>query len=91
MGLLQRLLGTEEEKLPAHQFMAALAEYKRGAITGQNVVDAFDLDVDEAIALQGFLDNLDSDAIGRQLIHDVLLLGETGHYTEAQVKSRLGI
>lgn len=91
MGLLQRLLGTEEEKLPAHQFMAALAEYKRGAITGQNVVDTFGLNANETTALQAFLNNLDGDTINRQLIHDVFLLGEGGYYTEAQVRARLGI
>lgn len=91
MGLLQRLLGTEEPKLAVHQFMAGLAEFKRGAVTKQNIIDAFGLSVDESNQLQTFLDNIDTDVISRDLIHDVLLLGETGKYTENQVKSRLGL
>lgn len=93
MSLLTRLIAPSdsEEKLPVHTFMAALAEYKRGAITGQNVVDAFELSVSEATQLQDFLDNLDASSIDRTLIHDVLLLGEAGHFNESQAKGRLGI
>ena len=91
MALLDRLLGLEEPKLPTHQFMAALAEYKRGAVTGQQVVDAFGLSEEETTQLQDWLSNLDADTINRQLIHDVLLLGEVELYTRAQVKGRLGV
>lgn len=94
MSLLDRLINPSlkgEDKLPVHQFMAALAEYKRGAITKQNVVDAFELSTEEATQLQNFLDNLDSETINRGMIHDILLLGETGLYTKAQVKNRLGV
>lgn len=91
MALLDRLLGTEEPKLPTHQFMAALAEYKRGAITGPQIVSAFGLSGAEATALQFFLDNLDGSTIDRTLIHDVLLLGESGYYTKTQVQNRLGV
>lgn len=93
MSLLTRLISPSdpEDKLPVHTFMAALAEYKRGAITGQQVIDAFELSGTEATSLQKFLDNLDGDSINRALIHDILLLGEAGHYTESQAKARLGI
>lgn len=91
MALLDRLIGTEEPKLPVHQFMAALAEYKRAAITGPQIVSAFDLSAGEATSLQDFLDNLDSVAIDRSMIHDVLLLAEAGYYTKAQVQARLGV
>lgn len=91
MALLDRLLNLEDPKIPTHQFMAALAEYKRGAIAKQNVVDAFDLSIDEATALQAWLDNLDSDTVNRAMIHDILLLGEVGLYSKAQVQSRLSI
>jgi hypothetical protein len=93
MSLLTRLIDPAEgeEKLPVHQFMAGLAEYKRGAITGPQLVEAFNLSGAEATQLQNFLDNLDGDAIDRALIHDVLLLGETGLYSAAQVVSRLGV
>lgn len=91
MAILPRLLGTEEPKITVHQFMAALAEYKRGAVTGQQIVTAFSLTSSEATALQQWLSNLDSDEIDRTLIHDVLLLGETGLYSNTQVRNRLGI
>jgi hypothetical protein len=91
MALLDRVLGTEEPKIPIHQFMAALAEYKRGEVTKQNVVDSFSLSAGESTALQTWLDSLDIDAINRAMIHDVLLLGETGLYSKTQVQSRLGV
>lgn len=93
MSLLTRLLtpAPGEQKIAVHQFMAALAEYKRGAVTGAQVVAAFNLDATETTQLQNWLDNLNTDAINRQLIHDVLLLGETGLYTQAQVIARLGV
>lgn len=93
MTLLTRLLGSNpaEDKLPVHEFMAALAEYKRGAVTGPQVVTAFGLSAQEATAPQTFLNNLDGNSIDRAMIHDVLLLGEGGYYTEAQVKARLGV
>lgn len=91
MGLLDRLIGTEDPKLPVHQFMAALAEYKRGALTGTQVASTFGLSAGEAISLQAFLDNLGASTIDRAMIHDVLLLAETGLYTKAQVQFRLGV
>ena len=91
MSLLDRLLGTEEPNLSIHAFMAAMAEYKRGAVTGQQVVDVFALSPQEATHLQEFLDNLDSDAINRAVIHDVLLLGGDGLYPKTMVKNRLGL
>ena len=71
--------------------MAALAEYKRGSVTGLQVIEAFNLSGTETTALQVFLDNLDSDTIDRSKIHDVLLLGETGLYDINKVQSELGI
>jgi hypothetical protein len=93
MALLDRLIAPleNEEKLPIHEFMAALAEYKRGVVTKQNIITAFGLNTAEANALQDFLTNLDSSSINRSLIHDVLLLGEGGHYTKTQIKNRLNI
>ena len=91
MAILPRLLGTEEPRLPIHQFMAALAEYKRGAITGPQIVSGFGLSPTEATQLQDFLDNLDADTVNRALIHDVLLLGERGYYSPSLVATRLGL
>lgn len=91
MTLLDRLIGIEDPKLPVHQFMSALAEYKRGAVTGVQVVSAFGLDAAETTSLQDFLDNLDANSIDRAMIHDVLILAEGGQYTKSQVQSRLGV
>lgn len=94
MVLLARLLGTQpegQEKIAVHQFMAALAEYKRGAATKANIVNAFNLTTAEAVQLQQFLNNLDASMIDRSLIHDVLLLGEAGLYNETQVRTRLSV
>lgn len=93
MSLLTRLISPNlgESKIPVHQFMAALAEYKRGSINGSHVVAAFNLNSTETTALQKFLDNLDNDSINRAKIHDVLLLGERGLYDMNKVKSELGV
>jgi hypothetical protein len=90
MALIDRVLGQEEPKLPVHQFMAALAEYKRGAITGAQVVSAFNLSQAETTQLQSFLSRLDSNNLSREMIHDILMLGEYGLYNRSFVLSRLG-
>jgi hypothetical protein len=94
MSLLSRLLGENaggEDKIAVHQFMAALAEYDRGAVTGVQIKNVLGLTPAEATNLQEFLDGLDSAGINRDLVHDVLLLGEEGSYSKATVKSRLGL
>lgn len=93
MPLLQRLISpaANEEKISVHQFMAALAEYARGAVTGMQVANSFNLTSGEVTSLQEWLDNIDTSAINRNLIHDVLMLGEDGRYSESTVKNRLQI
>jgi len=93
MSLLTRLIepAVGEEKIPVHQFMAALAEYKRGAVTGAQVVSAFGLSAQETTALQSFLNNLDGNSINRAMLHDVLMLAEAGLYPLSKVRSRLGV
>lgn len=91
MGLIHRLEGSEKPPVAAHLFMAALGEYKRGAVTKAQIVDKLKLSPSEAGQLQSYLTNLDADAIDRQLIHDVLLLLSGGLYTVAQAKTRLGV
>lgn len=91
MTLLDRLEGTEEPKIAVHQFMAALGEYKRGAITGPQVVTAFNLSPIEATALDDWLSNLDTNKINRAKIHDVLLLLEDGLYAQAKAILELEI
>ena len=93
MSLLTRLIdpADDEDKIAVHQFMAGLAEYKRGSITKADLVTAFNLSASEATALDEFLANLDADTIDRAKIHDVLFLGEAGLYSSAKVKTELGI
>ena len=93
MSLLTRLISPQvgEIKLPVHQFMSALAEYKRGSITDSQIISTFNLNASEAISLQSFLDNMDDDSIDRSKLHDVLMLGESGYYDINKVKSELGI
>jgi hypothetical protein len=91
MGLLDRLLGDEDPNLSVHAFAAALAEYERGAVTGAQVVSAFNLTGAEATRLQDFLDNIDSAGLTRAIIDDVLILGTEGYYSKAIVQSRLGV
>lgn len=95
MSLLTRLTVplAGETKLPVHYFMAALAEYKRGAagVTLDAIGDGFGLDATERSHLQEFLTNLDTDVIDRSKIHDVLLLGEGLFYAKNKCKTELGL
>lgn len=93
MSLLSRLVAPalDEEKLPVHSFMAAVAELKRGApgVTVSSIAVAFGLSAAEEDELESFLTNLYVDGISRELIHDVLLLGEEDKYTLQQCSDRL--
>lgn len=93
MSLLTRLVDPAdgEIKLPVHQFMAALAELKRGApgVTVTTVGDAFNLDAGERTELETIVSNNYVDGISRELIHDVLMLGEANLYTLQQCSDRL--
>src|SRR6476659_9178846 len=94
MSLLSRLIGsnpTNELKLPVHQFMAALAELKRGAsgVTLSSIATFFNLDAGEQTDLQTFVSQQSGDVIAREEIHDVLMLGEAGAYTLQQCSDRL--
>lgn len=93
MSLLTRLVDPQpgEEKIPVHQFMAAVAELKRGApgVTVTTVSTAFNLSVQEQAELAAFVNTFYTDGINRELIHDVLLLGEDGHYDIEQCEDRL--
>lgn len=110
MSLLDRLIGTmadpvTEPKMPVHQFMAALAEFGRGAFTRPQVVSAFQTDPNflvqpsELAQLDDFLDQIDpalvpleADRVAfRMAVHDVLMLGEQDSYTKQRVKTRLNI
>jgi hypothetical protein len=93
MSLLTRLISPNagEVKLPVHQFMSALSEYKRKIISSSQLATAFNLTIEEQTQLNAFLTNMDTDVINREVLHDVLMLGEGGYYTITQVKNRLGV
>lgn len=97
MTLLTRLIAPQsgEEKLPVHQFIAALAELQRNApgVTLGAIATAFNLSQDEQTQLSEFVTYVSSGnvAVTRQVIHDVLLLGEGRQYDLAQVRARLGL
>lgn len=95
MGLLTRLVDPQEgeERIPIHQFMAALAEYGRNApgVNLNSISNAFGLSAQEETALANFIGNLNSNMINRALIHDVLMLGEGHIYTVQNVRDRLQI
>lgn len=105
MSLIDRLIGLEDPKIPTHQFMAALAEFGRGAFTRTQVVSAFQNDpnflvqTSELNQLDDFLDQIDPALVPgegdrtlfRMAVHDVLMLGEQESYTKTQVKNRLNI
>lgn len=94
MSLINRLTGVEE-KLPVHQFYAALAEYADGQITKANIVSYFGLsagdeaDLDWLIARYG-------DATDKQkfleVTHRIFILAEgeaPGYTTEAALQARI--
>jgi len=93
MSLLSRLVSPApgEDKLPVHQFMAAVAELKRAApgVTVSSIATAFGLSAGEQTELESFLNTLYVDGISRELIHDVLMLGEDNLYTLQQCADRL--
>jgi len=89
MSLLGRLSGREENKIAVHTFMALLAEYKRGAITAQQAINALELSAGEVTQVQALITRIDANQVDRAMIHDVLLLLETGLYTEILAQNRL--
>jgi len=93
MSLLSRLVDPSpgEVKLAVHQFMAALAELKRGApgVTVASIVTAFDLSAGEQTELEGLVNSAYLDKIDGVMLHDVLLLGEGGQYDLAAVQARI--
>lgn len=97
MSLLTRLIAPlpGEEKLPVHQFLASLAELVRGApgVTLGALHAAFNLNAAEQAQLLDFMASAQTGnlAVQRQVIHDVLLLGEGGLYTVNQVITRLNL
>lgn len=93
MSLLTRLVNPAEDeaKIPVHQFMGVLAEYKRGApgVTLSAINSAFSLAGQEQTDLAFVANLFVSDVITREMIHDVLMLGEYGIYTTQTCQDRI--
>ena len=97
MALLRRLVSPDisigETKLPVHQFTAAMAEYKRGALSGAEFVAMFDLSAEEISTLQNWAANvLGSSKSAEQIrteVEDILELAEAGLYDLSTAQTRL--
>lgn len=94
MSLITRLVAPQEDedRIPIHSFSAAIGEFQRGAVTAAQIGVAFELSAAEMSSLtQWYSAEIASGNIDRVMLHDVLLLGETQHYSLAQVRARLNI
>jgi hypothetical protein len=71
-----------EEKIPIHQFMAAIAEGGRGQVTRAQVIATFNIEPADEAALDFIFDKMTGWTTDksrfefRQVLHDVLLLAE---------------
>lgn len=103
MSLFARITATDNTKISVHRFGAALREWAAGApgVTRQNIIDRFSLSAAEQTELDaisaayvalgtGNAAAAFAKAVYTQRMEDVFLLCETGDYTEAQAKARLG-
>jgi hypothetical protein len=93
MSLLTRLVlpSEGEVKLPVHQFMAELAELQRGEIVVAKMYVDFNLDAAEQLQLDNFIIEMTGGGFNRDEFHDVMMMGERGFYTPAEILTRLGI
>jgi len=91
MTLLTRLVKPEpgEVKLPVHQFTSELAEFFRTKIPKQKLVDDFILTPAEEANLDAFIAAMQGGSFTREEFHDVMMMGERGYYTPAEIITRL--
>ena len=91
MGLYERLCGTEEPKLPIHQFMAALGEHDRGKMTRDQVVFAFSLSAAEQVELDTLIGKILNPPEVYNLGNYTLLTNVGSAYDAIQPAKGLGI
>ena len=97
MSLVTRLVAPleGEDKLPVHQFTAGIAEVRRGEISGAEMASRFGLSAGEITALNNWFSAMDAGGQTpteiRTETEDVLMLGERGYYSLAEVNTRLGL
>lgn len=79
MGLYDRLLSDDSDKIPVHQFYALMNEIHRGKISVSDVATFLSLSQEESNELQVLADQLKklgNDKLDPTEIHDVLMLSE---------------
>ena len=101
MSLIHRLIGRNatdetlpftEERLPIHGAMALFGEISRGYISFAEATSRFGLTEDEKTELQGWMTAWSASAtFDMSELKDVLMLGETGLYSVAEIQARLGL
>lgn len=95
-NLIERLTGADGEKMAIHAFLGALNEYKRGKITGSDLVDAFNLDVaqtTQAQTLVGLLNAAPNQTEFMRVFKDLMYMGEVNLHSRYRnmtfIQSRL--
>lgn len=91
MSLYNRLIGTEQPKIPVHQFCAALAERSRLKLTHDDIVQMFTLSTSEAQEAADFYTAVGP--LASTEVEDVLVLAEwrLAYATEASIKTRFNV
>ena len=101
MSLFSRITATNGTKIGVHRLGAALREWASGGVTRAQVISTFSLSAGEQTEIDALKATYDAMSTGNaaaaftkaaytQRMEDVFLLCETGDYTEAQAKTRLG-
>lgn len=101
MGLYQRITAQDATKVSVHRLGAGLRELAGGGITRAALISALGLegnDVTQLDALIATYQALPQSNVAQALLkaaflgrmEDIFLLCETGDYTEAQARGRLG-
>jgi hypothetical protein len=94
MGLYERLLGTEEPKIPVHEFYGMMADRRRNKVTSQQIIDHFALDVTAQGELETLVTRMSKNLVTAPEIHEVLIAAEAGaapYDTVAEIKTRFGV
>lgn len=71
MSLLDRLSGTQDPKLPVHQFWGSLVEWTQGEVTRQNVIDAHNISVADETDLDWLKGKIDASANTVNFMHNI--------------------
>jgi hypothetical protein len=101
MGLYQRWTATDASKIPVHRWGASVRQWVAGQLTRQQIIDMHVLtgsDIVDLDAMQATYTALPTNNTPNIIIkaqwpdrmEDVVLLCETGDYTEAKAKQALG-